>query len=235
MSVADKWADKLNAHAVDQRIERISGLYNEWATDYDKVLTEWQYQAPLKCAKLFKQYLDMNSKKGLLKILDIGCGTGLVAKYIYDMLNEQDCDMIQITGIDISDKSLEIAGKKRLYHKLIQLDISKLPYVPFETDQFDFIICCGVLAYFKDPIVLTQMFKEWVRITKPNSIIILTQWNANMSQDKALYYDQDGIINWKCIQHIENQLYIPNNKYYADKKLVDYFIATNIKSLQSKL
>ena len=232
MSAADVWKQKLSKQLGDKSLQSTKGLYDEWANDYDEVLTTWDYQAPKGCVKLLKENMHLNMKYGeSYKILDVGCGTGLVAKTIKDILPNVDID---ITGIDISDKSLEIAKEKNICGRLIKLDITKFPYPSFDIDEFDCIICCGVMTYIRGKDLLNNLFKEWLRISKSNALIILTNYNDYMVEDKSVYYDNKDI-KWGIIKHIENQPYIPNNENYADKKLIDYFVAQNLKHIKSKL
>ena len=58
--------------------------------------------------------------------------------------------------------------------------------------------------------------------------------NNIFKQQRDIFFDKN--IGWKCIEYIQNQLYIPNNKNYTNKRLVNYFIARNTKQgLKSKL
>ncbi|MCX7384550.1 MAG: methyltransferase domain-containing protein [Alphaproteobacteria bacterium] len=81
-----------------------------------------------------------NPPASLGRVLDLGCGTGLVGLMINDL------PMIDLTGIDLSAKMLEEARAKGIYATLAHSDI--LAYLAGSTDQWDTVIGADVLCYF---------------------------------------------------------------------------------------
>ena len=75
------------------------------------------------------------------KILDLGCGTGLAGMVL--KTNENS-----FTGIDISQKMLEIAKSKGVYEKLVKDDIRH--FLDTNVEKFDKIIAFDVLNYVED-------------------------------------------------------------------------------------
>lgn len=71
--------------------------------------------------------------------LDLGCGTGLMAVAVGDLVGP-------ITGIDISPAMLGSARAKALYAELIEADL--LDWLALETRQWPIIIAADVLIYF---------------------------------------------------------------------------------------
>jgi predicted TPR repeat methyltransferase len=53
----------------------VAKYYDDWASDYDKSLADWRYDAPDKIASIVRANLTQESR-----ILDAGCGTGLCGK-----------------------------------------------------------------------------------------------------------------------------------------------------------
>jgi len=126
-------------------------IYDSWADEYDKdLMTIMDYKTPTKMANLMKVSLLPNDK-----IIDIGCGTGLMGEAI----NHLNIENIKYAGIDLSAKSLKVAHKKKIYYKLTQGDITTT--LPYRTNSFTVAVCCGVFEYFKD---IAPILKEIKRV-----------------------------------------------------------------------
>jgi ubiquinone/menaquinone biosynthesis C-methylase UbiE len=98
--------------------------------------------------KLFKKFREIKLPENA-KILDVGCGSGTLAHF----WKEQGYD---VTGLDISDKSLEITRSKGVY--CVKGNITK--GLPFEDDSFDLVYSDGLLEHFVDPKpVLDEIFR----------------------------------------------------------------------------
>ena len=100
---------------------------------------------------LFKIFKKIKLPKNA-KILDVGCGSGTLAQFWKD----QGYD---VTGMDISDKSLEITRSKGVY--CVKGDVTKK--TPFEDNTFDLVYSDGLLEHFVDP---KQVLEEIFRISK---------------------------------------------------------------------
>ncbi len=88
-----------------------------------------------------------------IRILDAGCGTGVGTEYLVH-LNP----LAQVTGIDISSGTLQVAQERcrrskadRVEFKQLSLyDVGQLP------GEFDLINCVGVLHHLEDPLRAIQ-------------------------------------------------------------------------------
>ena len=97
---------------------------------------------------LFKRFKEIKLPKDA-KILDVGCGSGTLAKFWKD----QGYD---VTGLDISDKSLEITRSKGIY--CVKGDVTK--QLPFDNNTFDLVCSDGLLEHFVNPKpVLEEIFR----------------------------------------------------------------------------
>ncbi len=113
--------------------EYVSKTFDDCAVNFEEKLAALGYKTPEMLFCLVRPYL----KKGI-RILDLGCGTGLGAQFYrkYAAL---------LYGMDCSEKMLNIAQKKGLYDKLLNQDILST----WTTNQsFDCIYSSDCLVYF---------------------------------------------------------------------------------------
>ncbi|MBQ7633070.1 MAG: tetratricopeptide repeat protein [Alphaproteobacteria bacterium] len=108
-------------------------LFDNFAATYEQTLKNIKYSVTDKIAELYAPL------KG--KILDLGCGTGLVAQKLKTVDNE-------FTGVDISAKMLDLARQKNIYTELHHADI--LEYLRDSQQKFDTVISADVFCYFGD-------------------------------------------------------------------------------------
>jgi predicted TPR repeat methyltransferase len=99
--------DTVYSYQSSKDLER---FYNDWAHEYDDYTKDVNYILPDQVAKIFFDIISSNShteEKGD-KILDIGCGTGLLGES-FSSINED----LWIEGVDISSSMIGIASLKR--------------------------------------------------------------------------------------------------------------------------
>lgn len=140
--------------------EQLNSAYAEWATEYDKdTISNMGYVGPQTSCQLLDNYLD--SKKA--RILDAGCGTGLVGEVLSDI------GYSKVDAFDYCDAMLDVAEKKGVYGNLFQADMNELKEVPKNT--YDASVCVGTFTYAH---VGPQGFDELVRITRPEGYVCFT-------------------------------------------------------------
>jgi len=134
--------------------------YRDWARDYeDDTVGKFGYVAHMVTAGALARVESDTSAR----ILDAGCGTGLVGKALHG-LNFADID-----ALDYSQDMLNEAGEKGLYNKLMQADLSKP--LDIKSDTYDAVVCAGTFTYgHVDALGLDEL----VRITKPGGHVCFT-------------------------------------------------------------
>ena len=138
-------------------------LYRDWATTYDMHLQSGlHYRAPQRIAEILAGVLADRS----CLILDVGCGTGLVAEHLAQY-GFNACD-----GLDFSPEMLAVAEQKGIYRSLIEADLEK----PLEIAQgsYDAAICCGTFTHGH---VGRQALTEICRLLKPGTPFACTIHN----------------------------------------------------------
>ena len=145
-------------HAAD--LVELEHIYKNWAKKYeDDVINLAGYVGHLITSELLLSYL----RNTQAKILDAGCGTGLVG----EMLNKNNFK--NLIGVDFSQEMLNIAKQKNVYQSLELVDLTK--NLDYEDSLFDAIVCAGT---FTCGHVGPEALIEMVRITKKGGYICFT-------------------------------------------------------------
>ncbi len=131
--------------------------YDLTATIYDMQYAEEQ-KAKIKVAlKRIRFYED-----GL--VLDVGCGTGLLFKYV--------ADKTQTTvGIDISRETLLQAKKRAKIFANLHLVLADADYMPFKENFFSHVFAVTLLQNMPN---VHKTVKEIMRVADENAFIVVT-------------------------------------------------------------
>ena len=148
---------------------------DEYAKMYELEDVYWWFQGRKKIIlNLMHRYI--NDKSGKVKVLDLGCGTGL----IMDSLNYRYHPL----GLDFSGKALDYCRKRGL-HELICGDVSRMPLA---SQQIPVIVALDLIEHVEDD---NALMKEMLRILEPGGLLFITApaykflWGEH---DEALYH-----------------------------------------------
>jgi len=150
---------KLDIYKI-KKPEELLKYYQVWTDNnkYNKDMVDWNYTAPQETVSVLKKYaLNKNSK-----ILDAGCGTGLVGIQLkkYGYLN--------IEGVDFSQSMLDLVPQN-IYKKIKKIDLNKP--LKFKNNIYDIVMCVGTFTYGH---VKPHALDEIIRITKNKGLICFT-------------------------------------------------------------
>ena len=107
--------------------------YAQWAPDYEADVQQFGYQAPHHAVALLKKLVPTSAR-----IIEFGCGTGLVGRQLADVGYQQ------LVGVDLSPEMLELAAGGRCYQSLREHDLTQ----PLVDDiRYEAGICVGVCAF----------------------------------------------------------------------------------------
>ena len=139
--------------------EDLQVVYKEWAPayDHDNDNLLGTVSQPLS-VQIFQEYIKDKS----LRIIDVGCGTGLVGVEL------EKGGFSNFDGIDISQEMIDIA-KQRGYSKLFIGSLNDS--LPCENNEYDAALCVGVFTHGH---VSSDRLDELIRIVKPGGIICFT-------------------------------------------------------------
>lgn len=120
--------------------------FDLWAEGYDESvkLSEESNSYPFAGYKeVLNTIYGRIREAGVGKILDIGFGTGVLLKKLYD-------DGFPVSGIDFSPEMIKIAQRKMPKARLMEYDFSRGLPPELKNEKFDFIICTYAIHHLTD-------------------------------------------------------------------------------------
>lgn len=198
------WLTKLSTDS-----QEAAAYYDAWAEDYDQTLAHWNYQSPTIVATMLKQEVPPDGH-----VLDAGCGTGLSGRAL------RAAGFRRLTGIDISQASLDVAARAGVYERLLQVNMQQVP-LPLETHVFAAVQCVGVLTYVPDT---AAILREFCRVVQPGGLVAFTQ-REDLFKERGVAGVMQTLADegvWTPVSVSEPQAYLPGNADYADQVKVIY-------------
>lgn len=138
-------------------------------TDFDTVADAYDDSLP---HHVMDHYLDKRAEfirnhVAPGRIVDVGCGTGVLAARLSD-------DGYDVTGVDPFRGMLKYLKQRRpgiaAVHAFGQ-------HLPFDDDLFDLAYCVAVMHHVADPQAVRETVLEMTRVTKPGGHILI--WDHN--------------------------------------------------------
>jgi predicted TPR repeat methyltransferase len=160
----------------DSPPEYIKNLFDTYADHYDAhLLQTLAYKVPEHFLQAVKTVLKDTTVK--LDILDLGCGTGLCAPAFKPLAKT-------LTGVDLSEKMLEIAAQKNLYDELVLADA--VEYLAEKKSAFDLIISGDVFIYVG---ALEGIFQHGSAALRPRGLLV---FNTEITENANYLINQSG-------------------------------------------
>ena len=172
-----------------------------------EVVKKYDKENKQRTQRLSKSFISVVKKWKITsgKILDIGCGTGLLAIEFAKNLSG-----VEIIGLDLSDVALEVGRdnvQKSEVIERISFKKGDAEDIPFEDNAFNLVISSNTLHLIMNPI---KMFNEIHRVLKPKGKFFISDfrrsWIGIFSKHvKASYspkevktfLSQSELQNWK--------------------------------------
>ena len=199
-----------------EEIQKFSNLANEWwdvngkfkpLHMFNPVRIEYILEEILKHFKIDKKKHDLLKN---LKILDIGCGGGLISEPMARLGGN-------VTGIDAANTNIEVA---KIHMKKSNLNINYLNKKPEEIldKKFDVILCMEIIEHVED---VNFFVESCIKLLKNNGLIFFATLNktfksfalAIVGAEYVLRWLPIGTHNWKKFMS-PNEIINKVSKYY---------------------
>ena len=110
--------------------------------------------------KRFQKLLEYVELKENQDFLEIGCGSGMVSKYIAEKYR------LNVTGVDVDPEQIEFAKKNNSNACFLEADATHLA---FEDNSFDIVLSLGVMHHIYNWL---DAMEEIKRVLRPKSYFI---------------------------------------------------------------
>ena len=202
--------DKLPIYKL-KTAEEILGYYKNWTENnkYNQDMVDMNYTAPKETVSVLVKHAFQKD----MKILDAGCGTGLVG------IELKKHNYSNIDGVDFSQNMLDLVPKD-IYKNLNKFDLNKP--LKYKDNTYDIVMCVGTFTYGH---VKADALDEFIRIIKKKGLICFTinegiyeeygfdkkikeltdneSWNVK-EFFKSNYITTKDVNAWLCLAEINN-------------------------------
>jgi SAM-dependent methyltransferase len=121
------------------------------------------------CVRILVQAAEPKSGE---RVLDLGCGTGIVAREVASRLGATG----RVTGVDLSSNMLAVARTAAAREGLtIEWREGNAEQLPFDDGGFDLVLCQFALMFVADK---RAAFAEMRRVITRNGRVLITVWQG---------------------------------------------------------
>jgi predicted TPR repeat methyltransferase len=193
----------------------VAARYDAWAQAYDDDLSAWSYRAPsVVVDTVLTRFPDAGS------VLDVGCGTGLVGQALRTRGFTG-----ALTGVDISEASLEVARQGGAYDTVERADLQQR--LPFEDGSVDAVVCVGVMTYLPE---VEAVWREFARVVRPGGLVVVTQredlWDERTCQAVVERLQEEGV--WTSLDVSGPAPYLPTG-YGGTDAVACYYLTASVE------
>ncbi len=155
-------------------------VFDGYAHRFEEHLIGLGYRVPglVRAALLAGHDADAGARP-LGRVLDLGCGTGLIGVVL------SDCNIAELTGVDLSAKMLVEADEKAIYTRLVHQEIGA--FLAHDEGGWDTIIASDVFCYFG---AITDILAAARSRLRPGGLLIFSVEEVNVA-------DPTGGAGWR--------------------------------------
>lgn len=158
----------------------VQKLYTERASFYERLFVDFLgWGKELQRFFLNADYLHPN-----VKILDAGCGTGVITRVLYQLAWEKGYQGVQFHAFDLTASMLDVFQEWITEHEatnieLQQADVLALEGLPSNWNEYDIIVVSAMLEYLPTERV-QEALRNLMQLLKSEGILLLIVTRRNL-------------------------------------------------------
>ncbi|MEO8753489.1 MAG: tetratricopeptide repeat protein, partial [Casimicrobiaceae bacterium] len=158
--------------------EYVAKLFDEYAQHFDQHLVgKLNYKTPEKLSDILLPHTIQGGTKWT--VLDLGCGTGLSGVAIASFAGA-------IVGVDLSAKMLEKAQERKLYSRLVNLDLVTMMRSEAAA-SYDLVLAADVFVYLGK---LDELAEQARRLLRPGGLFAFSVESIEALADAAARHSE---------------------------------------------
>ncbi|MCK6371869.1 MAG: tetratricopeptide repeat protein [Gammaproteobacteria bacterium] len=137
-------------------------LFDNYAGRFDQHLVETlEYRVPEAMGAALREAAGATA--GSMRILDLGCGTGLSGAAVQDLA-------CRLVGVDLSRRMLDVARDKGIYDELHEAEIGE--FLAVSQESFDAVVATDVFVYIGD---LEPIMARVAALLMPGGLFVFSE------------------------------------------------------------
>ncbi len=156
----DRAHKEIRVPVMKQNLNKVETLYDTVAKEYQETFSDEHEKKPKDQEILHRFSQEIGDKR---PVWDFGCGPGQTTKYLKNL-------GIEISGLDLSEKILELA---KTIHPEIHFRKGNILELDFENDSIAGVVAFYAIVHFTEEQVGIA-FREVFRVLQPGGIFLFT-------------------------------------------------------------
>ena len=158
----------------------VQELYTQRASFYDRLFIDFLGWGK----ELQRFFQNSNYLHPDARILDAGCGTGIITRVLYQLARDKGYQTVHFHAFDLTQNMLDVFQEWIAEHEasnveLLQADVLELEVLPSNWNEYDMIVSSTMLEYLPTEKV-PQALRNLKQLLKPEGLLLLFVTRRNL-------------------------------------------------------